>query len=281
MTHGALIFAHNNTQVDYIKLAVFAAARINKFLNIPVSLVTDSPEWLASAYPNHTFDQVIETTNQSGNTKQFFDGSLYSKSVEWKNLTRYQAYDLTPYDKTLVIDSDYVINSPVLKTAFDRDIDFQIYQKSFDLAGWRDTSQFERINPYSVPFYWATAFVFQKSTYTRAFFDLLTYIKINWVYFKSLYSIEGSVYRNDYAFSIAIHIMNGKTNGGFATELPGTMSYIIDRDLLVGMKDTGMQFLLEKKDHLGEYTLAKTTSLDVHVMNKMSLSRIIDEVANV
>ena len=281
MTHGALIFAHNNPQIDYTKLAVFAARRVKKFLDIPVSIVTDNVNWLISNYPNHPFDKIIEVTAQRGNTKQVFDGSLYAKNVEWLNLTRYQAYDLTPYDKTLVIDSDYIISSSVLKLAFERDDSFQIYQKSFDLAGWRDKNQFERINTYSVPFYWATAFVFEKNSVTRVFFDLITYIKSNWMYFRALYNIEGTSYRNDYAFSIAIHIMNGKTNGGFATELPGTMTYILDRDVLIGLTDSGMQFLLEKKDHLGEYTLAKTTSLDVHVMNKISLSRVLDEVNDV
>jgi hypothetical protein len=37
-----------------------------------------------------------------------------------------------------------------------------------------------------------------------------------------------------------------------------------------------MKFLIEKENYLGEYTLAKTTGLDVHVMNKASLSRYID-----
>ena len=37
-----------------------------------------------------------------------------------------------------------------------------------------------------------------------------------------------------------------------------------------------MHFLLEKKDFAGEYTLTKTSSLDVHVMNKFSLTRFID-----
>jgi hypothetical protein len=70
--------------------------------------------------------------------------------------------------------------------------------------------------------------------------------------------------------------MNGKTNGEFATELPGTMSYIQDRDILASIEDTKLKMLVEKKDHLGEYLAVKTTGLDVHVMNKMSLTRVID-----
>jgi hypothetical protein len=277
MTHGAIIFAQNNLVVDYTKLAVYAASRIDKFLNIPVSIITDNKEWLLNNYPDHTFDQIIEIPFGGDYfQKNFHDGTLTSKTLEWKNLARGQVYELTPYDKTLVIDSDYILNSSLLKTAFDLDYDLQLYRNSFDVAGWRSTDEFKNINCYSIPFYWATAFVFQKNAITESFFNLIAYIKANWIYFRTLYSIEDSAYRNDYAFSIAIHIMNGKTTGEFVSELPGTMTYILDRDFLISADGDKMKFLIEKKDHLGEYTVAKTQGIDVHVMNKHSLLRFID-----
>jgi hypothetical protein len=281
MTTGALIFAHNNSHIDYVRLANFAAERVQKYLNIPVSIVTSDTKWLNDRYPSHVFDQVIDVPVIETNKKDFYDGSLASKKLDWKNVTRHRAYELTPYDKTLVIDSDYIINSDILKIAFERNDVFQIYKDSFDLAGWRDTTYFQRINPYSIPFYWATAFVFQKDPIVEAFFNLVTYIKSNWSYFKMLYNMGLTVYRNDFAFSIAIHIMNGKTNGEFATALPGTMTYIQDRDLLLDIQGDSLQFLVEKKDYLGEYIAAKTTGIDVHVMNKISLCRVLDGEKNV
>jgi hypothetical protein len=38
-----------------------------------------------------------------------------------------------------------------------------------------------------------------------------------------------------------------------------------------------MTFLVEKKNYLGEYTAIKTTGQTIHVMNKLSLNRIIDQ----
>lgn len=281
MSKGALIFAHNNALVDYVKLAIFAANRIVKFLQVPVSIVTDNKQWLESEYPNHPFDHVIEITREPATQKFFYDGAMFSKKLDWNNMTRYRAYDLTPYDTTLVIDSDYIINSDLLKIAFERDEILQVYRKSVDLAGWRPTEYFQRINPYSIPFYWATVFVFSKNQITKSFFDLVLYIKENWNYFKILYHVDSPSFRNDIAFSIAIHIMNGKTNGEFVTELPGSMTYIQDRDILIELNKDSMKFLVEKEKHLGEYIMAKTQGIDVHVMNKMSLSRIIDEGINV
>jgi len=46
---------------------------------------------------------------------------------------------------------------------------------------------------------------------------------------------------------------------------------------LWSMKDDKMMFLVEKKDYLGEYTAIKTKGQTIHVMNKSSLNRIIDE----
>lgn len=276
MTNGVVIFAQNNGGIDYVKLAAYSAERIRKYLQVPVSIITDSPDWLQQSCPNHCFDQIIVLQEEAGGVKEFHDGSLASKKFDWKNLSRSRIYDLTPYDKTLVLDSDYIINSSILKSAFDRDAEFQIYKNSFDLAGWRDKRPFTRLNSYSIPFYWATVFVFEKNPVSQAFFDLVTYIRANWQYFRMLYNIDSISFRNDFAFSIAIHIMNGKTNGGFATELPGTMTYVLDRDVLIDIDGNKMKFLVEKEKHHGEYILAKTTGIDVHVMNKFSLSRFIE-----
>jgi hypothetical protein len=277
MTNGAVIFAQNSANIDYVKMAVFSAKQLKKHLDIPVSLITNSVGWLEQNYPDHIFDQVIAIEDSPNNQyKKINDGAVASTKIEWKNVTRDRIYKLTPYDKTLVIDSDYIINSSVLKSAFDNDHDFQIYKHSMDLASWRSTVEFSRVSQWSVPFYWATAFIFTKNNIMESFFDLVAYIKINWTYFRTLYCITSGTYRNDYAFSIAIHIMNGKTNGQFATDLPGTMTYCTDKDLLIKMDNNRFQFLIEKENCMGEYTLAKTQGIDVHIMNKLSLCRFID-----
>ena len=278
-TTGAVIFAQNNSSVDYVKLAIFAATQIQTFLNIPVSIITDSGDWMLNAYPKEStiFDQIISIENISTtNQKRFNDGTLSSKFLEWKNLSRSSVYNLTPYDKTLVIDSDYVINSASLSGALFSDHNFQIYKDSVSLSSWRDNTEFKRINQFSIPFYWATTFIFKKTLEVKSFFDIIDYIKSNWQYFRTLYSIEVATFRNDFAFSIAIHLMNAKTSGMFAQELPGKMLYISDRDLLMSIEDRKMKFLIEKENHLGEYTAVSLSDTDVHIMNKLSLSRFID-----
>jgi hypothetical protein len=275
MTQGVIIFAQNNVEVDYAKISLFAAKRVKQYLNVPVTLVTDSREWLLKSQPTakKIFDNFIDVYSDTDQTKKFYDGALSSRVLTWKNLSRSDCYELSPYDETLVIDSDYIISSNNLSKIWNNSRDFLIYKDSFDLAQWRDTRSFNQLNQYSIPFYWATAFYFKKSNENQAFFDIVKHIKNNWSYYKALYTIDSSVFRNDFAFSIAIHMMGGKH---FATPLPGKMNYILDRDILFDITDNSLKFLVEKNSYVGEYTVAKTTSLDVHVMNKYSLTRCIE-----
>jgi len=277
MTRGVLIFAQNNSEIDYAKISLFAAEQVKRHLDVPVSLITDSKDWLLQSQPRaeDVFDQFITTWTETQQTKRFYDGTLASKTLTWKNLNRSDCYDLTPYDETLVIDSDYIINSSNLSKIWNNVNDFLIYQDSFDLAQWRDDRSFRYLNQYAIPFYWATAFYFKKTQENQAFFDLVKHIKQNWGYFRALYNIDSTVFRNDFAFSIAIHMMGTD----FAMPLPGKMNYILDRDILVDIVDTTLKFLVEKKSYSGEYIATKTKNLDMHVMNKYSLTRYLNKEA--
>ena len=50
---GAFLIARNNSQVDYVKQAVFLAKRIKKYLGLPTSVLTDSVEYLKNNFDDH------------------------------------------------------------------------------------------------------------------------------------------------------------------------------------------------------------------------------------
>ena len=54
------------------------------------------------------------------------------------------------------------------------------------------------------------------------------------------------------------------------------MFYTLDKDILRSINDNKLSFLLEKQHYVGEYTIASTKDINVHVMNKFSLERIIN-----
>jgi hypothetical protein len=69
MTTGALIFAYNNEQIDYVSMAAWTARNIRRHLNIPVALVTDNAQ--AVDNPDFAHVNVIEST--STNQRYFPD----------------------------------------------------------------------------------------------------------------------------------------------------------------------------------------------------------------
>ena len=278
MSKGAVLIARNNGHIDYVKQAVFLARRIKKYLNVPVSVATDSVDYLEEAFGTDDFDKVIklEYTGES-NMRYFFDGTLSKKSASFKNNNRASVYDLTPYDETLLMDTDYIISNDLLKSCFNSNSDFMIYKKSDDIAKVRDEREFNTISDTSVDFYWATVVYFRKTETNSIFFNLVKHIEEEWNHYRRVYQITSTLFRNDFAFSIAIHIMNGFQTGDFAQQLPGSMLYTTDKDVLWQMTEDKMMFLVEKKDYLGEYTAIKTQGQTIHVMNKSSLNRIIDQ----
>jgi len=280
MTKGVLVFARNNSQIDYVKQAYYMATRVQKFLNIPVSIVTDNSDYLKKTFSDYksVFDKIIDTGFTDTYTlKRYNDGTLAGRQLEFKNDTRTLAYNLTPYDETLLLDSDFLVNNDVLNNCFSSNKDFLIYKDAYDLANFRDYSEFDYVSDTSVPFYWATCVFFRKTVSNKIFFDLLQHIQQNWFHYNSIFQINSSVYRNDHAFSIAIHIMNGYQQGTFAGKMPGKLFYTTDKDILHEINDRTFLFLIEKENYLGEYTPIRFKNHNIHVMNKFSLGRIIDK----
>jgi hypothetical protein len=271
MTKGILLFALNNSEINYIKLAEFTAKQATLFLKVPVSIVTDSDSAL-SISDLTLFDKVIIVETEKYHIKRFYDGKDSAKS-QWKNSHRNDSFNLTPYDETLVIDVDYVINSDTLSYCWNQSNDFLIYRDSFDLGQRKDVSEFKYVSDYSIPFYWATVFFFRKTEKIKQLFSLISHVKEHWQYYKFLFNLNVSNFRNDFAFSIAIHIMNGYTdNNDFVKHLPGKMIYSLDKDCLIKKSDRSLYFLIETDS--GNQLPLKISNNDIHVMNKYSLLRI-------
>ena len=115
MSNGVLCFAHNNGKIDYLKQAEFLAKRVKQHLNLPTTLVTSTPQSLNS---NKVFDQVIKIADDNSNVKRYYNGSLHHQRLLFKNNDRVKSYELSPYDTTLVLDTDYIICNDVFKNAF-------------------------------------------------------------------------------------------------------------------------------------------------------------------
>ena len=139
MTTGALIFAFDNESTNYIAMAGWSARNIRRWLNIPVAIVTD-------ANPRDSrlsgFDQVIPATASAGGTRWFED---YQATVTWHNAGRIDAYALSPWDQTLVLDADYVVASDQLKILLNSNQEFLAHAAAYDITG---VNNFVALNEY-------------------------------------------------------------------------------------------------------------------------------------
>lgn len=285
MTTGVIFFAYNNSAVDYIKQAIYNAKLVKQHLGLPVTIVTDSVNYLKKTYPFYKkyVDTVIfqppETTQFQN--KQFHAGEHYNITAEWKNTNRGTAYELSPYDTTIILDTDYLINNDSFLKVLQQPGDLYLYSQSTDISYSRDLKGFNTVSDETVDFYWATAVVFKKTDRIKKMFDLINYIKQNYHYFRTLYRIPVRLFRNDYAFSIAIHMLNGYTTTEWPNELPGKMVYSSPEDDLISIANGTYKFVLGHKYRPDKVNIVTVSDINLHVMNKLHLNDLIDlEFAN-
>ena len=280
MTNGIVLFAFNNSNVDYVKQAVYCAKRIKTHLGLPVQLITDSIDYIQSKYPFYKkyINELTYIPAPTGSQKTFYDGIYYNKKLEWKNNARNSAYDLSIFDKTLVLDTDFLVFNNKLLECFSTNEDFMI-AKDYKLINTTKPTVFDRVGDKSIPMFWGTILYFTKSNTAKTVFDLVGHIKENYNYYRLVYDIPESKFRNDYAFSIAVHMMRGFVEESvWPIDIPSDMWVSTDRDVLIDIKDQSVQLLAQREY---DYLSVKLKDANIHVMNKFSLNSFIDlEFAN-
>ena len=270
MTSGVLLFAHNSPHIDYVKQAVFCAKKIKEHLKLQVALVTDSQKYLERAFPFHNnyIDHVISNHHKTDQHRKFWNGSTY-KTLPWNNFTRCNSYDLTPFQKTLVLDTDFLVGNNLLLKCFE-DNHFKINKKFIDLNPHRNDDTLDRVSETTIDMSWATVFYFCKNKFGSTFFELVKHIQDNWNYYRLCYSIQENNFRNDFAFSIALHIM-----GNPQKELPCNLYLTTDKDLLLSIEKDRYKMLLEND------TMCSVNNTNLHIMNKFTLNdKIHQELQN-
>ncbi len=235
-SRGIVAFATNTNVTDYVSIANRTVKLASTILGLPYTIITDS-----------------ETA-----TGTRFDPDL-GQFVEWKNFNRHMAYDLSPYNETLVIDVDYVIQDNTLNHIFDLKFDYLLMKSARSIND-------ELIDPcmgkYGLPFVWATVFAFRKTARAKMFFDLVDRIEQHYGYYREIFNIEARNYRNDYAFAMADVILNGfqlSQTGipGPMLNIPQTVTQITRQGDLVIVKDRDRSYVIPP--------------MNMHVMSKAYL----------
>lgn len=284
MTRGIVMHAYNNDQVDYSLIALCNALAIKSNMNVPVCLITysGSIDWLiesqGKAVVDKAFDEVVIKDNPEDlkvSKRRFSDTPHTAFTLPWYNTTRADTYELTPFDETLLIDSDYLIMDKTLNKLWGSVHDVMISKDVISLnhSPVRNTEKW--LEDTGIRMYWATCVYFKKSKTAEILFDLVNHVKSNYDYYAMVYGFPVQLYRNDYAFSIAIHMSNGFIpEAEEIASLPFPLLTSFDCDDLIDIPTKNeMKFLINDRRENWKFSLTKTKGQSVHVLNKFAIIR--------
>lgn len=246
-SNGCIIFAYNTDKIDYFSQAEIAADRVVKHLDLPVTIFTNEPK--------ESKHNVITTETPPKNYKQ--------RNI-WYNRSRTGAFDLTPYSKTLVIDSDYFLCTDTLKYHFNSQRPFLIASEVYDPVKGKKDKQY--LGQSKLPLLWATIMMFDHSDEAKQIFEFAKIVEKHYNYYAKFYGFHHASIRNDYIFSIACHVM-----GGY-----GVKSYALKNYPLVNC-DSSLVYESWNNDKLiYKYMRDKMygnrlQNVDLHLMNKGQL----------
>jgi len=280
---GFLLHAFNNKELDYSKLAVCCALSIKTNLkNNSVTVIMDegTKKWLYSSVPNAilkiAFDKIIIPKEKflSGK-RRHYDSPWINFKAEFNNQNRVLSYQYSPYDETILLDTDYIVMNDNFDHVWGSAEDILMNKDVIDLKSNKfGNIEDQRLSSHGIPLYWATAVYFKKSKFAESFFNSVDYIRDEYNFYQFLYGFKAGFYRNDYSFSVAAHIIGGYQNN----IKPFPESKIItsyQKDTIAEVLDSReIIFLSHNVDEPWKSTLVNIKDVNVHIMNKRELLRI-------
>jgi len=243
---GILIY-NFQSHIDYSRIAEKCVQQCKKFLpTIPVMTVGQP---IDGADAHHNIDLPATNKRVFGN-----------QSKIWHNLARHMSYEITPWQRTIVIDSDYMVLSNQLEKLFASDQQILMHREWYDVAN--DTIHTIPVGKSDIDMLWATVLKFDKTSAVAEFFDLWQKVIANYGYYAKLFEFSSHVIRNDFAVSIALkQLMNH--NSIDHCVIPWSICTTRDH-VKVKNIDTNKIVLEDSKSSF-------TVNFDCHVLNKESL----------
>jgi len=180
MSKGILVLAQNSSTVDYVEQACLLA----------MSLKVTNPDTLISIVTNDTvpdeyiqlFDKIIPIP---------FNDDASDK--EWKVENRWKLYHATPYDQTMVLDTDMLVLQDISSWwKFLENYKLYFTTKVLTYRGEVVTSDYYRktFTANSLPNLYSGLHYFEKSDFALEFYTWLELVMQNWELFYGLYAKE-------------------------------------------------------------------------------------------
>lgn len=280
MSKGIVIFAHNNIEMDYIQMSLISGMLAKYYLKQPIALITDEStlNWGQKKYQKEIkkiFDNVVVTSGKMVQNRKVMDGPWTEKQMTWNNFTRLESLKLSPFNETIVIDSDYLIFDKSLSACWGAESSIMCNHSAKRITG-DDIPYTEKfLSLKSVKMNWATVLYFRKDEFANELFSLMNEIRENYKYMSLINQFSPNLYRNDYALSLAVHIMKNVKGYDVISTLP--QSSILTAwtyDELYRINDMGdLVFMCTNENNFGDHTLVNVVQNSIHIFNKFSILR--------
>lgn len=269
MSKGVLFLAENNEEIDYISIAKANSLMVKHHLNIPTAIVSSSNQKDLRFY----FDEVILIEEQEVSQRKQYVGYNKRETLTWKNKNRTDVYDLTPFDETLLLDVDYLVLDDSLNFVWNNKEPLMMNRQTKNLLFENLHLSDRRLQDTTIPIYWATAVYFRKSELCKHFFKLAKFVEQNFTYFCRRYFTKAGLYRNDFAFSIAAHMIGDFSD--YIKPLPNEILLTsLPKDRIVKVRKGSIEMLANWN---GKYNPV-SISQNVHIMNKFDLTKFSKEL---
>jgi hypothetical protein len=253
MSKGILIFAFNNEKIDYEKIANANKLMIEYNMDVPVHIISKTTETVSST------------------TRHYRD---YNETLSFNNGLRWDAFHLSPFDETLVLDADYLIMNNRLNAIWGN-VNSLMMNTQIQPLYANEFIENDRLNAGGINMAWATAIYFKKTKLAETFFTLMKHVHDNYLYYRQVYELEGNLYRNDFSASIARHMLNGFTENTTA-DIPSLPTKKI---VTAKAEDEIIQFnginkvkvKISKPERLNEYIVNSVKHTNIHFLNKKTI----------
>ena len=285
---GICMFAYNNEKIDYIKFAHMAAAYVKRNMkNNKTCLITDSGSYayLKNSIPKDLHDKCFDTVithdiQHPSNPRRHFDSPWSEFNAQFSNSNNHEVFEYTPFEKTILIDTDYFIMNDFYDYIFETDQPISMHKYARYMEHQPPYLNEQQLNEAGIHHWWSTVVYFDQSEESQMLFDTWAHVRDNWDYYHLLYQFPPGLFRTDFCVSIAAHIMNGFNENSFVHDFDGVPLINMDqKDDIVEIKDyNDYIFLSHNRQEQWKNLLVNHQNTNLHLMNKRAISRNTDKI---
>lgn len=280
---GVCFFAYNNNEIDYIELALLAAGYVKKYLGLPVCLITDQggTAWLHQSKDKEDvkkyIDYIVETDDDlPTNIRRHYDSPWTEFTAQFSNGNKHKIYEYSPFEKTLLLDIDYIVKTDFLLKVFESENHIAMFDSALTARNMIPALSDRRLYDAGIKMWWSTVVYFDRSEFSKMFFDLWAHVADHYDFYQYLYNFPGKLFRTDYCVSIAAHILNGMEDGDIINNFDNIpMSFMSQKDDIIDVNNYE-DWVLLAHDPVEPWKniTVKHSKYDLHAMNKRALARV-------